>query len=58
VDEDIEVKERVEEDKEGELGVDALVEEVVIEDEEDVDIEVGELIEEEEVVWVGALVEV
>lgn len=58
MDEDIGVVERVEEDKEEELGVDALVEELVIEDEEEVEIEVRELIDEEEVAWVGALVEV
>lgn len=61
LDEDIEVDEvveRVEVDKEDELRVDGLVEEVVIEDEVEVEVEVGKVIDEEEVVWVDALVEV
>lgn len=51
VDDDIEVDldgvERVELGKEEEVGVDALVEEVVIEDEVEIEVEVGEVIDEE-----------
>lgn len=51
VDDDIEVDldgvERVELGKEEEVGVGALVEEVVIEDEVEVEVEVGEVIDEE-----------
>jgi hypothetical protein len=51
VDDDIEVDfdglESVELGKEEEVGVDALVEEVVIEDEVEVEVEVGEVIDEE-----------
>lgn len=52
---DFDTVERV--DKEEELGIDALVEEVVIKDEVEVEAEVDVVIDEEEVVRVDALVE-